>query len=312
MSKNQSYIFGPVPSRRLGRSLGVDLIPYKTCSYDCVYCQLGRTKTQTVLRDCYVPGDQVLKQLKEKLESGIEADFITLSGSGEPTLNKDFGKIISEAKNLTDVPVAVITNGSMLWDPDVRRELDKADLVVPSLDAGEQAVFERVNRPHPGVSFEKMVEGLRQFSQGYKGRIWLEVFLLEGLNSSKADVRKISALADNIKPEIIQLNTVARPPAYSSAEAVPEEKMNDLSGLFSGNVEVIADYHHIHKQKDFSIKREDVLNMLERRPCTLEDVCESLGIHPNEAVKHLDSLIQSGDIITEETAGKRFYVKTES
>jgi len=162
-SRASRYVYGPVPSRRLGRSLGVDLVPFKTCSYGCTYCQLGRTKDKTTERREYVPVDGVLDELAEKLRLGPPPDFVGLAGSGEPTLHARIGDLIAGIKNLTSIPVAVLTNGSLLWTPEVRAGLAEADLVMPSLDAGTDRTFQRVNRPHRDISFERMVDGLVAF-----------------------------------------------------------------------------------------------------------------------------------------------------
>ncbi|MCK4625431.1 MAG: radical SAM protein, partial [Phycisphaerae bacterium] len=171
-----SYIFGPVPSRRLGRSLGVDLVPFKTCSYDCIYCQLGRTTNKTIQRKEWVPLDDVVAELKTNLSS--QPDYITLSGSGEPTLYSRTGELIDRIKAVTDVPVAVLTNGSLLWNQEVCAQLMNADLIVPSLDAGDEMMFRAVNRPHEDISFEKMLKGLIEFRREYQGQYWLEVMFL--------------------------------------------------------------------------------------------------------------------------------------
>lgn len=309
MSTSKSHVFGPVPSRRLGRSLGVDLVPFKTCTYNCVYCQLGRTEEKTMLRKEYIPTDAIIKDLEEKLNSGVAADYITLSGSGEPTLHSGCGEIIEAIKKITDIPVAILTNGSLLWDPEVRKSLLKADLVVPSLDAGDAMTFKHVNRPHRDVDFDKMLEGLIQFRKEYSGRFWLEVFMLEGMNALESDVKKLAECADRINPDRIQLNTVARPPAYDFAAPVREEKMYELAALFGPKAEVVADFKGVHDEKEFTVKREDVLDVIERRPCTIDDISNALGIHRNEAVKHLDSLAKSGHLTTEGVNGKLFYKK---
>ena len=171
-----NYVFGPVPSRRLGRSLGVDLVPLKTCSYDCIYCQLGRTTCKTIERKEWVPLDAVLNELEGKLST--RPDYITLSGSGEPTLYSRLDEVIERIKSITDIPVAVLTNGSLLWQEDVQQQLAAADLVMPSLDAGDPATFHLVNRPHEALTFEKMLSGLIAFRQHFHGRYWLEVLLL--------------------------------------------------------------------------------------------------------------------------------------
>ena len=185
MSKH--YVYGPVPSRRLGRSLGVDLVPYKVCSYDCIYCQLGRTKNKTIERKPYIPGATILDQVRQKLQEGVSADYITVAGSGEPTLNSEIGRLIHDIKKHTEIPVAVLTNSSLLGDSRVREAIVEADVVLPSLDAYDQKAFEAINRPHPEIPFEAMVEGLMAFRKAYGGEIWLEVFVLDGINATETD-----------------------------------------------------------------------------------------------------------------------------
>jgi wyosine [tRNA(Phe)-imidazoG37] synthetase (radical SAM superfamily) len=174
------YVYGPVPSRRLGRSLGVDLVPFKTCTYDCIYCQLGRTTDQTTRRIEYVETDQVLAEVKAKLEIAPPPDYVSLAGSGEPTLHARIKEVIGGIKRLTRTPVAVLTNGSLLWDVNVQQALMAADLVMPSLDAGDEAMFQRVNRPHREIAFATMVEGLAAFTARFPGWVWLEVLAKNG------------------------------------------------------------------------------------------------------------------------------------
>lgn len=310
-SRTFRHVFGPVPSRRLGRSLGVDLVPFKTCSYDCVYCQLGPTTNKTIKREEFVSTKEVLEDIEQKLAAGVRADYITLSGSGEPTLHSGCGRIIRGIKKLTKTPVAVLTNGSLLWDPSVRRDISSADLVVPSLDAGDAMAFAHVNRPHKDLTFERMMDGLMEFRAMFQGRLWLEVFLLGGLTAMQAEAEKIAVQAQKVRPDRIQLNTVARPPAYDSAKGVPEAEMSRLAVLFGENAEVVADFGGVHEDSVFSVKREDVLDLIERRPVTLDDVSLSLGVHRNEAVKHLDNLLKQGAIETESTAGNLFYIRAK-
>ncbi len=302
------HVFGPVPSRRLGRSLGVDLVPFKTCTYDCIYCQLGRTTDKTTRRKEYVPVDEVLREVERKISSGVQADFITLSGSGEPTLHSGCGEIIRGIKKVTQIPVAVLTNGSLLWDSSVREGLLSADLVIPSLDAGKAEVFKKVNQPHPSIGFEQMVNGLIEFGASFQGQVWLEVFLLGGLTALEPEAGEIAAQIQKIKPNRIQLNTVARPPAYETALAVPEAEMLRLVTLFGESAEVVADFGGIHAKKDFSKSRQDVLDLLERRPCTLDDISISLGIHRNEAVKYLNNLLKQSIVTTRQMGDKLFYI----
>lgn len=282
-------IFGPVPSRRLGRSLGVDLVPYKTCTYDCIYCQLGRTTNLTVDRREWFPLDDIIEELKGKLAS--RPDWITLSGSGEPTLYSRVGELIERIRSITAIPVAVLTNGSLLWQEDVRRELMDAHLLIPSLDAGDQGMFGTVNRPHPSIGFDLMVDGLAAFRDEYRGQYWLEVFILSGHTSVRAAAGKTAACAAKIRPDRIQLNTVTRPPAEDSAAGVDRDRLERLCALFTPQAEVIADYRGVHGAAEFSATRDTVLDLLRRRPCTLEDIVGGLGIHLNEAIKYVEDLV---------------------
>ena len=217
------HVFGPVPSRRLGRSLGVDLVPLKTCSYDCIYCQLGRTTCHTVERKEWVPLDAVLDELKLKLAS--RPDYITLSGSGEPTLYSRLGELIDHIQAMTEVPVAVLTNGSLLWQKPVRDELALADLVMPSLDAPDRVRFEFINRPHPEITFERLLEGLEALRREFSGKYWLELMLLAGYTALPESVRELAKLARRIQPDKVQLNTAVRPPAEHYAMAVTPERL---------------------------------------------------------------------------------------
>jgi wyosine [tRNA(Phe)-imidazoG37] synthetase (radical SAM superfamily) len=283
------YIFGPVPSRRLGRSLGVDLVPYKICSYDCIYCQLGRTTQQTVTRKPYVPLSDVLQQLWQRLDEGNPPDYITLSGSGEPTLHSEIGSLIKAIKERTDIPLAVLTNGSLLWDGALRMQLLEADLVIPSLDAGDAWTFQNVNRPHPALQFERIVEGLTDFRKVYSGNIWLEVFLVHPINTSATSLDSIKRYAEQIGPNKIQLNTVIRPPAEEWATRVPDAEMERIREFF-GNAEVIAPYQKHSLTPEKQGVADEVLALLRRRPCTLEDIANGLGMHRNEVLKHLQQL----------------------
>lgn len=302
------FVFGPVPSRRLGRSLGVDTVPYKTCTYDCVYCQLGPTTAKTMRREAFVPVETLLGEVRRRLKQRPGVDCITLSGSGEPTLYSELEPLIRGIRKQTNIPVAVLTNGSLLWDGQVRRAIGRADLVIPSLDAGNSRDFLRVNRPVEGIGFDAMVDGLRRFREFYRGRLWLEVFLLEGLTANQESVRAMAALARAIGPDKVQLNTVARPPVEACALAVPRARMLELAGLFAGGAEVIAEYAPPACGADSAGSQGDVLGLLRRRPCTLEGVAAGLAMHRNEAVKHLEHLAADGLVTIQENEGGIFYV----
>jgi wyosine [tRNA(Phe)-imidazoG37] synthetase (radical SAM superfamily) len=300
-----SYVFGPVPSRRLGRSLGVDVVPFKTCTYDCVYCQLGRTTCKTIERKEWVPLEHVLDEVKSKLSK--RPDYITLSGSGEPTLFSRLGDLVDGIKRMTNVPVALLTNGSLLWQPEVCREIQDVDLLIPSLDAGDEAMFRRVNRPHEAISFDRFIDGLVAARDTCRGQYWLEVFLLADHTATEAEVKKLARCAGLIKPDCIQINTVTRPPAESSATGVSHERLAELARLFDPPAEVVADYHHVHEQAQFAVSREEILSLLRRRPCSIEGIAQGLRMHPNEVVKHIEALQAEGLVKTARTSGKCYY-----
>jgi wyosine [tRNA(Phe)-imidazoG37] synthetase (radical SAM superfamily) len=300
-----NHIFGPVPSRRLGRSLGVDLVPFKTCTYDCIYCQLGRTTCKTVETNEWVPLDEVLEQLQEKLASG--PDYVTLSGSGEPTLFSRLGELIDRIKAMTRVPVAVLTNGSLLWQKDVRRQLTAADLVVPSLDAGDEAMFRLVNRPHESISLEQVMEGLIDFRRAFRGEYWLEVFVLGAYTAIPGELGKVAECVERIRPERVQLNTVTRPPAEKHAVGVSSERLGELAPMFHPRAEIIADFRGVHRQAEFAAGREEILEMLRRRPCSVDDVAEGLSMHRNEVLKYIEELDADGLLEESLTADKLYY-----
>ena len=300
------YVFGPVPSRRLGRSLGVDLVPFKTCSYDCIYCQLGRTTCKTIDRKEWVPLADVVDELQKSLSS--EPDYITLSGSGEPTLHSQVGELIARIKRITDVPVAVLTNGSLLWRDDVRQLLLGADLVIPSLDAGDATMFRLVNRPHEGISFEQMLAGLIGFRRQFRGRYWLEVFVLGAYTAIPAELSKLAKCVSRIHPDRVQLNTVTRPPAEKHAVGVSPERLAELSSFFQPPAEVIADFRDVHREAEFVAGREEILAMLRRRPCSVEDIAGGLGMHRNEVVKYIEEL-NAENLLDQSLIGDRLYYK---
>ena len=306
-ASKKEYVFGPVPSRRLGRSLGVDLVPYKTCSYDCIYCQLGPTTHKTIERKEWLPLDIIIEQLKEKLS--LKPDYITLSGSGEPTLYSQCEQLIQTIKHMADIPVAVLTNGSLLWMPEVRKSLMDADVVIPSLDAGSETLFETINRPHSEISFKMMLYGLIAFRRQYKGHYWLEVMLVNELSTTDEEIRNLRAAIERIQPDKVQINTVTRPPAETFAKPIPRLQLERLAGQIWDNAEIITEYTAIGEKQAFLTRLDDILELLKRRPCTLEDIAKGLGLHPNEAIKYLQEAMAKQLItVVSMHDEKRYYV----
>jgi wyosine [tRNA(Phe)-imidazoG37] synthetase (radical SAM superfamily) len=308
------HVYGPVFSRRLGRSLGIDLVPFKTCTYDCVYCQLGRTTNKTIERREYVAVGDILAELERKLSAGDAPDYISLAGSGEPTLNSGIGDLIHRIRKLTDIPLTVLTNGSLLWMPEVQEDLMAADVVLPSLDAGDEFLFQYVNRPHTAISFEHMVDGLAGFTRRFPGEVWLEVLLLAGVTGIPAEVQKIAALTEKIGAARVQLNTVSRPPAEDFALALDTDQLLALKALIPGVVDIISESKLGETQPSLSspAREAEILALLGRRPCTPEDVARGLGIHLTEAIKHLEALAASGKVRTVVADRRNYYVLTQS
>ena len=300
----RQLVYGPVPSRRLGRSLGVDLVPFKTCTYDCVYCQLGRTTRKTVRRQRWVDPADVVAQVHARLES--KPDVIALAGSGEPTLHAGIGEVIAGIKELTDVPVAVLTNGSLLGLPHVRRGLAHADIVLPSLDAPDDDLFGVVNRPHASLGLAGVVNGMIAFRADYAGELWLEVMLLGGVTGVVAEVERLAGLATRIAPDRIQLNTAVRPPAEAFVAPLEDGLLHELAGLFTPHAEVIADT--VPGGGDRIAARVDVLALLSRRPCTVADIAAGLSIHHGEALKAATALVAEGAAVLHTHEGRSFYV----
>lgn len=280
-------------------SLGVDIVPMKVCTLDCIYCQLGRTTEKSTVRREFVDTDAVVAEVKSRLAEGVQADHITIGGSGEPTLNSRLGDLIDGLHGVTNVPVAVLTNGTLFYRADVRAECAKADVVVPSLDAGDAAVFDAVNRPTGDISIEKLVSGLSAFRDEYAGQIWLEVFIVPGVNTSREQIEKMKALIRRIRPDKVQLNTAVRPPAEKSVEPASYETLAQIAREMGGDCEVIADVPVGCRDRQSRELTPDVLSMLKRRPCSVEDLCTGLGITAEEAVRQLNDLCRTGLIVTD-------------
>lgn len=302
------HVFGPVPSRRLGMSLGLDIVPFKTCTLDCVYCQLGRTTVKTIERSPFVSKDELISELKVALNKRDQIDYITFSGSGEPTLNSEIGKMIDEIKLITDIPVAVLTNGTLLHLQEVRRDIEKADLVVPSLDSVTSTFYE-VNRPVQALDVELIIEGLRKFCEEYKGKIWLEIMLVRGINDDLPGIMQLSDVVTKLKVNKIHLNTVVRPPAEDFARPLSEEEMKSILKFFDERAEIIADFDKLTLSGSHVPEtiEEEIVSVVRRRPCTANDISSSLNIHLNEAIKHITRLVDDGRLKPVTQGGKIYY-----
>lgn len=314
------YLFGPVYSRRLGRSLGIDLLPPKICSLNCVYCEVGPTTNLTCERKEYVPTADILKEIDQFIASGDggrPVDVFTLTAMGEPTLHTGIGRIIAHLKEKTDKPVAVLTNGTLFFDPQVRAELSRADIVIPSLDAARPESFARVNQPAPGVNLEQVIEGLALFCGEFKGEVWLEVLLVRDMNDSVEDFAALKEAVRRIQPTRIQLNTVARPPMDGRARPVTREKMEQavamLSDGYGGRVDNLVDFQAIEKNSQQGKPSRETLAgeiaaMLQRRPCPVEEIDKALHVEDLDLTrKCVQMLVQDGRVEKIVHNNKEFY-----
>ena len=260
------------PSRRLGISLGVSPIPFKTCSYSCVYCQLGRTTCKTVKRKSYFPREEILAEVEEALDKlSATPDYITFVGEGEPTLSKDIGWLIKKAKDF-GIPVAVITNGSLIFREDVASELMSADVVIPSLDAASEKVFRRINRPHSSLRLGKIIEGIEKFSNDFSGKLYIEVMLVKGYNDFSTEVMKIRDAIESIKPEGVYLMTPIRPPCE---DVKPSDRVEEVSKLFKA-FNVIKPEHGEFHPEIYSSAEEALRSILQRHPLREEQAIKIL------------------------------------
>ncbi len=307
MTQAYKYLFGPVPSRRLGRSLGVDLTPHKTCTLDCVFCQLGHTTNKTMQRRVYVPVKAVTMEIHDWIRNGGKTDYITLSGSGEPTLHSRFDKVLSFIRERTPFPAVLLSNGTLFWMPAVRAAARRADIVKLSLSAWDQFSFEHINRPHADLRFNRIVDGYRAFRDEFQGKLWIEVFLLWGMNSIPRDVKRIAALVKTIRPDEIHINTAVRPPAEDFAVAVPRKQMQALAGLFYPKAKIIAEFPS-GKSADIAANETTIRAMLRRRPCTARQIADVFGMHLNELAKYLGKLTRTGAVRIQEKDHETYYV----
>ena len=311
MSPRQAFmgaVFGPVRSRRLGMSLGVDMVMPKTCTLDCIYCEAGPTTLKTTKRGPYREPWDLLAQVDERLaELDYAPDYITMAGSGEPTLNQDMGLVLSELrKRAGSSKLAVLTNGTLMSDPVVRKELALADVVIPSLDAVTPAVFRKVNRPAPELELPAVIEGIARFTKEFKGQVLLEILLVAGVNDSAEEIAGLIKEAERIKPHLVQLNTVDRPPAVSWAKPMDPRRMHEIAARFSVPCETTAAAHQ-KPGADTGSMAEQLVTLTKIRPCTLPDLAALAGLTYRETQGLVNELVAKGEMKIERFGTQTFY-----
>jgi len=292
------YLFGPVPSRRLGVSLGIDLVPHKTCSYNCIYCECGKTTDLTTERTEYYPTDAIIREIDDYLSTHPHLDFITFSGSGEPTLHSGMGKIARHIReNFPEYRMALLTNGSLLTDPAVRAE------------AVSETVFKKIDRPCKTITAQDVLSGLVTFRNEFKGEIWLEIFIVPGLNDTDEELSLLRDAIKEMRPDRVQLNALDRPGIYDWITTPTKEEMEHIADVlgFPG-IDIVEGLPSRSDIASFSQDvRESILGTIRRRPCTIDDLSRILGLHPNEVRKYIDPLLAEGLITEEREARGIFY-----
>ncbi len=305
-----NYVFGPVPSRRLGQSLGIDTIPLKTCNWNCVYCQLGRSKPLVNERKPYFPPQAILAEVEAALKSHApdEIDWITFVGSGEPTLHSDIGQLIEGVKALSNKPVAVITNGALLYQADVQRALTSADAVLPTLDAGSAEVYRRLNRPYPTLAFERFIRGLITFRRAYSGKLWIEVMLVRGLNDTEAALRDIAAALRRIQPDEVHLNLPTRPPVEPWVQPPDEEGLLRARAILGDIARVVDPIEGTFDLSGYDSAVEAIVSIITRHPMRQKQLEETLARWtPGNVRQALADLQASGQAQVIERYGIRFW-----
>jgi wyosine [tRNA(Phe)-imidazoG37] synthetase (radical SAM superfamily) len=301
-----TILFGPVPSRRLGLSLGVDLIPPKTCTFDCLYCQVGRTTQKTAEPKIFVPTQEILEALRLRLDK-VRPDFVTFSGSGEPTLHAQIDEAIAFVKERGDVRTAVLTNGSLFWRPEVRERVLQADTVMPTLSTVFEKTFGIIHRPHPDLHLPDILEGLRRLRLEYSGQLWVEVVLLAGLNDTEEEIEALSAEMERIAPDKIQLNTVVRPPSDSRALPLDRKRMEDIKNYFGSKAEIIAHAEGFRKERVHGPLSVAILEMARRRPVTAADISKALNRSLEDVETTVKGLVIKGHLRSREHMGDTYY-----
>jgi wyosine [tRNA(Phe)-imidazoG37] synthetase (radical SAM superfamily) len=265
-----NFVYGPVPSRRLGLSLGISPVIKKTCNYSCIYCQLGRTDHMTNTRQMFFTVEEIIKEFDEVLKRDVKFDVVTIVGEGEPTLYLGLGELIKQIKKRTGKPVAVITNGALLYDDKLRLELGEVHIVLPSFDAYDEESFRLINRPYKTLTFDKILDGLRKFSEEYKGQIWIEIMLMSGINDDEESLMKYKNLLKNIKYDRLYINTPVRPPAEDFVKVVESAGMLRATEILKGiSIDLLfSEGFHSEIKDDY----DAILSIIVRHPMNQAEI----------------------------------------
>lgn len=309
------YVYGPIPSRRLGRSLGIDPIPLKTCNWNCIYCQLGRSTPMTNERREYLPREAILAEVEEALahHSADEIDYISLVGSGEPTLHSALGWLIREIRQRTSIPVAVITNGALMHRADVRAELAAADVVMPTVSAGTAELYRRIHRPHPDVPFAAMIDGLAEFRAIFRGQLWIEVMLIDGINDTENALHELKKTLERIEPDQVHILLPDRPPAEPWVQPAGQEGLLRAEALLGQVAHIVHPFSNGIHASDYASPDEAIVGIVTRHPMSLAQLIATLNAWTDDEVSDaLARLEQAGAIRPVDRLGARFWAAATS
>ena len=310
-----NYVYGPVPSRRLGQSLGIDPIPLKTCNWNCVYCQLGRSRPMVNRREDYFPPEAILEEVKQALSAHKEGeiDWVTFVGSGEPTLHASLGWLIRQVKAITSLPVGLITNGALLYRPEVREEVAAADAVMPSLDAGDPKLYRKINRPHPAFTFERLLNGLTSFRDEYDGHLWVEVMLIRGLNDTEAALRDIAAALRKIRPDQVHITQPTRPPVETWVQRPSQEGLLRARAILGEITKISHPSSGEFDLSGYDDVVDAILSIISRHPIREQTLIRTVARwFPEQTKDALHALEASGRAQVVERYGVRFWSASPS
>jgi len=313
MLEETCLFYGPVLSRRFGYSLGIDLVPFKVCVYDCIYCQLGRTTNKTLERKRYIDIDfkDFENDLKEKIKNCSYLNYITFSGSGEPTLNSDIGKLINIVKASSNIPVAVLTSGGTLGFDDVVNSIKGADLIKVSLDAPDDRLLKKINRPCRGVNFNKNISGLKKLLNNFSGDVWMEIMILEGINDGPDSAYMFKHIIEDLGEGVkrVHLNTAVRHSGGSFIKLPSQERLKEIKDIIGSNVQIIGKVDYKKYDRKLAEIEKEIIELIKRRPVSIKDISSSLGFNLNEVIKIVDKLQRDGEIEYSINENMKYYFK---
>ena len=306
------YVYGPVPSRRLGQSLGVSPIPEKTCNYNCIYCQLGKTTNFTNHRKRFFNPKAILAEISEALKQQRKIDYITFVGEGEPTLSNDLGLLIEETKKLTDRPIAVITNGSLLSLETIRTEMREADVIIPTFDAGNSKLFRFINRPHKAISFNKLVTGLKKIRQEFNNELWIEVMLLKGINDSVETLEEIRGFLDEFHPDKVQISIPSRPPSEPWVKIPDSESLNLGKVILQSSQILPLNEVGTFDSKPFKTPTEAIFSITKRHPLKYNQALEIINqFNIDNPEAYLDMIVNKQMVKIVDYRNSRFIYRNQ-